>query len=121
MWQRCSNASLISQYCAFSPQPDHTGVSNAQLVKEGVPLAKKYNDRSVAEQNSLDLSWSILMQPDYRDLRAYLFQTQEDLVRFRQLVVNAVMSTDIVSFSPCIRWIVRMPRVVSHPQPSDLS
>ena len=62
-----------------------------------MPLAKKYKDRSVAEQNSLDISWKILMQPDFNELRDHLFQTQEDLVRFRQLVVNAVMSTDIVS------------------------
>ena len=30
--------------------PDHVGVSNAQLVKEGVPIAAKYKERSVAEQ-----------------------------------------------------------------------
>lgn len=85
--------------CAFSAlihDVDHVGVSNAQLVKEGVPIAKKYKERSVAEQNSLDLSWDLLMKPDYTDLRALLFPTQNELIRFRQLVVNAVMSTDIV-------------------------
>ncbi|CAB9520226.1 Receptor-type guanylate cyclase gcy [Seminavis robusta] len=85
--------------CAFSAlihDVDHSGVSNAQLVKDQVPLAKKYKDRSVAEQNSLDLAWELLMGADYKDLRACMFQTQSDLVRFRRLVVNAVMSTDIV-------------------------
>ena len=67
---------------------DHQGVSNAQLVKEGVPLAAKYERRSVAEQNSLDTAWSILMRPNYQLLRACLFETESDLVRFRQLVVN---------------------------------
>lgn len=67
---------------------DHQGVSNAQLVKEGVPLADKYKKRSVAEQNSLDLAWSILMRPHYKLLRACLFETEADLARFRQLVVN---------------------------------
>lgn len=67
---------------------DHVGVSNAQLIKEGVPIAAKYNQRSVAEQNSLDLSWDLLMQDRYLDLRKYLFSTQADLIRFRQLVVN---------------------------------
>lgn len=67
---------------------DHVGVSNAQLVKEGVSIAAQYNDRSVAEQNSLDLSWDLLMSPEYEVLRAYLFPTETELVRFRQLVVN---------------------------------
>lgn len=75
---------------------DHVGVSNAQLVKEGVPIASKYNGRSVAEQNSLDISWELLMRSDYDLLRSYMFPTQADLVRFRQLVVNSVMATDIV-------------------------
>jgi 3'5'-cyclic nucleotide phosphodiesterase len=77
--------------CAFSAlihDADHEGVSNAQLVKEGVPIAKKYKERSVAEQNSLDLSWDLLMQDTYTDLRAFLFASKEDLIRFRQLVVN---------------------------------
>ncbi|CAB9521849.1 Receptor-type guanylate cyclase gcy [Seminavis robusta] len=85
--------------CAFSAlihDVDHVGVSNAQLVKEGVPIAIKYKERSVAEQNSLNLSWDLLMQPTYSALRDFLFETQADLIRFRQLVVNSVMSTDIV-------------------------
>ena len=75
---------------------DHVGVSNAQLVKEGVPIAAKYKERSVAEQNSLDLSWNLLMEPKFQTLRAFLFPTRDDMVRFRQLVVNSVMATDIV-------------------------
>ena len=67
---------------------DHVGVSNAQLVKEGDALAELYNGRSVAEQNSLDLSWDLLMGPDYDQLRDFLFPHKEELVRFRQLVVN---------------------------------
>ncbi|CAB9496515.1 Guanylate cyclase [Seminavis robusta] len=71
-------------------------VSNAQLVKEGLPIAFKYGQRSVAEQNSLDLSWDLLMKPEHAQLRTCLFEKEEDLVRFRQLVVNSVMATDIV-------------------------
>ena len=77
--------------CAFSAlihDVDHYGVSNAQLVKEGDALAKKYKDRSVAEQNSLDLSWNLLMKPEYEDLREFLFPSTEERRRFRQLVVN---------------------------------
>ncbi|CAB9504693.1 Receptor-type guanylate cyclase gcy [Seminavis robusta] len=85
--------------CAFSAlihDVDHVGVSNAQLVKEGVPIASKYGERSVAEQNSLDLSWDLLMGPEFEELRAFLFPSAAELTRFRQLVVNSVMATDIV-------------------------
>lgn len=78
----------LSMPLLLSLSVDHVGVSNAQLVKERVPLAAHYSDRSVAEQNSLDLSWDLLMSDDYVDLRAFLFPTKEELVRFRQLVVN---------------------------------
>ncbi|CAB9496653.1 Receptor-type guanylate cyclase gcy [Seminavis robusta] len=85
--------------CAFSAlihDVDHVGVSNVQLVKEGVSIAAKYKNRSVAEQNSLDLSWDLLMEPRFEILRSFLFPKQEDMVHFRQLVVNSVMATDIV-------------------------
>ena len=82
---------------------DHVGVSNAQLIKEGVPISAKYNQRSVAEQNSLDLSWDLLMEDRYSDLRNYLFSTREDLLRFRQLVVN-VSTLDMPNHgSTCFR------------------
>ncbi|CAB9496705.1 Receptor-type guanylate cyclase gcy [Seminavis robusta] len=90
---------LTQLACAFSAlihDVDHVGVSNAQLVKEGVPIAAKYKNRSVAEQNSLDLSWDLLMSPEYNLLREFLFPTETQLNRFRQLVVNSVMATDIV-------------------------
>lgn len=82
----------------YPPQHDldHQGVSNAQLVKEGVDIAGHYGNRSVAEQNSLDMSWDLMMESRFDEFRAYVFPTTSDLARFRQLVVNAVMSTDIV-------------------------
>ncbi|CAB9501451.1 Receptor-type guanylate cyclase gcy [Seminavis robusta] len=85
--------------CAFSAlihDVDHVGVSNAQLVKEGVPIAKMYKGRSVAEQNSLELSWHLLMSDDYEQLRSLLLPTENEVSRFRKLVVNSVMATDIV-------------------------
>jgi 3'5'-cyclic nucleotide phosphodiesterase len=36
---------------------DHYGVPNAQLVKEQATIATLYKNRSVAEQNSVDLAW----------------------------------------------------------------
>ena len=78
---------------------DHPGVPNAQLVKEGVPLAKFYDGKSVAEQNSLDLAWNLLMDPYYKDLRNAIYTTQTGLDRFRSMLVNVVMATDIVDAS----------------------
>ena len=55
-----------------------------------------YKDKSVAEQNSVDLAWSLLMEPRFKDLRGCIYKSQSELDRFRQLVVNSVMATDIV-------------------------
>jgi 3'5'-cyclic nucleotide phosphodiesterase len=40
---------------------DHTGAPNAQLIKEGASIASIYSGKSVAEQNSIDLAWSLLV------------------------------------------------------------
>ena len=36
-------------------------LANMQLVKEKQPLAEYYNNKSIAEQNSVDVAWSLLM------------------------------------------------------------
>ena len=75
---------------------DHLGVTNTQLVLEQPELAKMYKNKSVAEQHSVDLSWRLLMQPFYQNLQQAIFATPDEYVRFRQLVVNSVMATDIM-------------------------
>ncbi|CAB9517992.1 Receptor-type guanylate cyclase gcy [Seminavis robusta] len=90
---------LTQLACAFSAlihDVDHNGVSNAVLVEEGTELAAKYMGRSVAEQNSLDLAYSLLEEPRFEELRQAMFVNQEEARRFRALVVNSVMATDIV-------------------------
>ena len=74
---------------------DHSGVSNAQRGVEEPELAEKYKNKSVAEQNSIDLAWSELSEGKYENLRQCLCATEDELRRFRQLVVNLVMATDI--------------------------
>jgi class 3 adenylate cyclase len=83
-------------FSALIHDVEHPGVSNAQLVKEGNTMAKTYKERSVAEQNSVDVAWNLLMKPAYKDLRRCIFSTSAELDRFRQLVVNAVLATDIL-------------------------
>ena len=58
-------------------------------------MAKRYRDKSVAEQNSLDIAWDVLMMPQFRELRQLIFETKEELMRFRELIVNVVLATDI--------------------------
>jgi class 3 adenylate cyclase len=85
--------------CAMSAlihDVDHTGIPNAQLVEEKTDIAVRYKERSVAEQNSLDLAWNMLMEPQYNELRATIFTNDCERRRFRQLVVNSVLATDIV-------------------------
>lgn len=59
-------------------------------------MARVYNNTSVAEQNSFELSWHLLMEEQYDELCAAIFHNDESMVRFRKLVVNCVLATDIV-------------------------
>jgi class 3 adenylate cyclase len=74
---------------------DHTGVSNPQRNEEDPGMAKKYKERSIAEQNSVDVAWDLLMGESFKHLQKCLFSTKAELMRFRQLLVNLVMATDI--------------------------
>jgi hypothetical protein len=71
-------------------------VPNSQLIKEGSALATVYQNRSIAEQNSLNLTWDLLIDNSYTNLRAAIYSSEEELRRFRQLLVNSVMATDIM-------------------------
>lgn len=59
-------------------------------------MSKKYNDKSVAEQNSVDLAWNLLLQDEYKELRRTIYTTEREFKRFRHLVVNTVLATDIM-------------------------
>lgn len=58
-------------------------------------MAALYRDKSIAEQNSVDLAWDLLSDPMYKDLRHCIACSKDERKRFRQLVVNSVMATDI--------------------------
>eukprot|EP00339_Tiarina_fusa_P025544 CAMPEP_0117020940 /NCGR_PEP_ID=MMETSP0472-20121206/15856_1 /TAXON_ID=693140 ORGANISM="Tiarina fusus, Strain LIS" /NCGR_SAMPLE_ID=MMETSP0472 /ASSEMBLY_ACC=CAM_ASM_000603 /LENGTH=1185 /DNA_ID=CAMNT_0004726283 /DNA_START=326 /DNA_END=3883 /DNA_ORIENTATION=- len=82
-------------FAALIHDADHTGLPNAQLVKDIHPVARKFENRSVAEQNSVHLGWELLMDPRFERLRKCIYQTNVERKRFRQLVINSVMATDI--------------------------
>jgi hypothetical protein len=83
-------------FSALIHDVDHQGVPNTTLVNEKTPLAVLYNNKSVAEQNSLDLAWDLLMNDNFTDLRKLIYSTSDEASRFRQLVVNIVLATDIM-------------------------
>lgn len=83
-------------FSALIHDVDHTGLPNAQLVLERAELAQKYQNKSVAEQNSVAIAMEMLMEPKYEDLRSCIYGNDGEKKRFRQLIVNAVMATDIM-------------------------
>jgi 3'5'-cyclic nucleotide phosphodiesterase len=85
--------------CVFSAlihDVDHSGVPNTQLVTENIELAQRYKGKSIAEQNSIDLAWNLLMQDEYKELCHAICHTKSEFKRFRQLLVNTVLATDIM-------------------------
>lgn len=82
-------------FAALIHDVDHTGLPNAQLVKDHHELADKFENKSVAEQNSVHIGWELLMDPRFERLRKCIYQTNVERKRFRQLVINSVMATDI--------------------------
>jgi 3'5'-cyclic nucleotide phosphodiesterase len=85
----CVLASLIHDV-------DHPGVPNAQLARENSSFVAMYNGQSLAEQNSFDLAWKLLMDGQFYHLRRVIYVNVAELKRFRQLVLNSVMATDIM-------------------------
>ncbi|CAB9517391.1 Receptor-type guanylate cyclase gcy [Seminavis robusta] len=86
---------LAIVFSALIHDVDHRGVSNGQLVKENQEMFERYGNKSVAEQNSLDLAWDLLMGEQFEELRDCLFTNNKELYRFRQVIVNVVLATDI--------------------------
>jgi hypothetical protein len=74
---------------------DHRGVPNSRLVKEDPAMGLLYKYHAVAEQNSVDVAWTLLMDPAFDELRAAIYDTEAEMQRFRQLLVNCLLATDI--------------------------
>ena len=88
-------AQFACVFAALIHDVGHPGVPNVQLIQEDEKLAAAYNYRSVAEQQSFDLAWAVFEQETFADLRRAICDTKSELKRFRELVINAVMATDL--------------------------
>ena len=73
----------------------HKGVPNGQLGVEEPDIAEKYDGKSLAEQRSVDIAWQLLMLPHFENLRRSIYTNFEECQRFRALLVNSIMATDI--------------------------
>jgi 3'5'-cyclic nucleotide phosphodiesterase len=82
-------------FSALIHDVDHTGLTNKELVDMRAPLAAAYNGKCVAEQNSIEVAWKILMEQQYSQLRACIYSNDAEWKRFRELIVDAVLATDI--------------------------
>ena len=88
-------------FSALIHDVEHQGVSNPQLAKENPEFAKKYQNKSIAEQNSVEVAWCLLEDDTFSDLRASIFPNEYERERFRKMVINIVIATDI--FDPNLR------------------
>jgi len=64
---------LAIVFTALIHDAEHQGVGNKRLVDESDPLAIQYRGKSVAENNSFDVSIELLRQPQYRNLHDCIF------------------------------------------------
>lgn len=84
----------FSLQCVFSAlihDVGHTGVPNSRLAVEEPNMATFYDNKSIAEQNSVNQSFELLMQPRYEELRAAIYSTELEKNRFRQYVPRCPM------------------------------
>lgn len=91
----CALTQFSVVFSALIHDVDHTGVPNARLIEEQVPIASIYK-KSIAENNSIDLSMDFLMSEEFDELRHVLCPNEAEFSRFKELVTNAVLATDIV-------------------------
>jgi hypothetical protein len=86
---------FATAFSALIHDVDHTGFTNKELIDMQAPVAAAYREKCIAEQNSVNVAWHILMKDKYQDLRMCIYSTEEELKRFRELIVDAVLATDI--------------------------
>ncbi|CAB9506384.1 Receptor-type guanylate cyclase gcy [Seminavis robusta] len=82
-------------FAALIHDVGHEGVPNGQLAKELPQIATQYDNKSIAEQRSVDVALELLMQPKYKNLRDCIFGDQIGRARFRKLLIHCVLATDI--------------------------
>ena len=105
----CPMTHLALVFSALVHDVEHQGVSNKQLVDENHSLAGKYDGKSVAENNSLDVAKDLLSQDCYSNLRKSMFGDpdsvpleasqilEKDEALFYSVILGTIQATDISS------------------------
>jgi hypothetical protein len=89
---------LAMIFAALVHDVEHQGIPNRQLATEDDRLAILYNDQSIAENWSLYIAFSELLQDEYKGLREVMCGFGPNgYTHFRKAVVNLVLNTDIAS------------------------
>lgn len=83
-------------FAALIHDVDHPGFPNEALTRMKTPASIIYKGKSVSEQNSFEVAWRVLMDEDFEKLRSCIYTNKAELTRFRQLLVNAVIATDLM-------------------------
>jgi hypothetical protein len=99
----CSLTQFACVFAALIHDVDHPGIPNSELRKENAKLTDYYQGRCIAEQNSIDISWTLLMDSKFNCLRRAIYRNESEKQLFRSLVVNSVMATDL--FDPQLKRI----------------
>lgn len=90
-------ALLALVFAALIHDTEHQGIPNRQLALEDDRLAVLYNDQSIAENWSVYVAFSEFLQDEFQTVHDRLFSKKEDYHRFRKMVINLVLTTDIAS------------------------
>jgi hypothetical protein len=90
---------LALVFAALVHDVEHQGIPNRQLAAEDDRLAILYNDQSIAENWSLYIAFSELLQDEFKGLREVMCGPSDGqgYSHFRRMVVNLVLNTDIAS------------------------
>lgn len=88
-------AQLAVVFATLINDVDHQGIPNSQHVQENSYLADKFKNRCISEQHALDLCWGHFMNGEFDELRSAIFSSTAELKRFRQIVVNCILATDL--------------------------
>lgn len=90
-------ALLALLFAALIHDVEHQGIPNRQLAQEDDRLAVLYNDQSIAENWSIYVAFSEWLQDEFNAVRKVIFPEKDEYFRFRKIVVNLVLTTDIAS------------------------
>lgn len=104
----CQHLLLVPSFSVRDPLTQFTLVLAALLHDAdhggGSILQRDNPDDPSAERHSIDVAFEVLMEPKYRDLRLTIYKDEDEMRRFRQLLVHAVAATGVFKEFRDRRW-----------------